>query len=175
MDGLTRGLVFAALALAALATAGRVEAAPDCNASGELWSSTTPAVNERHIFCGEIAGSKVKGYHSKVVLPSDVVTGVGTATSLGNGIYNATVTFSNSKTKLSTFFPDACTADQIVASAVYAAGHSTGSASPWGYYGPSAPSSSPGTTYCLNSASAAFQIRYALDTDSDVNTAFPSP
>jgi hypothetical protein len=174
MHRFSRGALLATLALAAWTVAGSAEAQPNCNAAGALWSATAPPVNQRHIFCGEIDGVQVKGYHSTQVLPSNVVTGINNIVPIANGIYNATVTFTNNNTKLSTFFPNGCTADQIVTSVVYAANNSTGPAQPWGRYGPSAPPAG-GAAYCLDTTGTRFRIRYGLLNTGNVNTAFPAP
>ncbi|HLY97603.1 MAG TPA: EndoU domain-containing protein [Candidatus Angelobacter sp.] len=163
------------LALVALGLAGKASAQPNCNAAGQHWSATVPQVNQRHIFCGEIgSGGQPKGYHStQNPPPTNVVVSVVNVVPIANGIYNATVNFNNHTHKISTFFPNACTANQIVQSVVYAANNQTGPAPGWGVYGMSAPPGG-GAAYCLNSAAAPFRIKMGLLGNGDVNTAFPN-
>lgn len=143
-----------------------------------VWSSTTPPLNQTHVFCGEIAGSgKVTGYHSEMVVPpkaGNTVVSVSGQTFVSGDIYYGYPKFSNGVTKYSTFFPKTCSQAQIITSALYVA--STGSpASDWGVIGPSAPSTG-GSTYCLNKG-AAFPMKVDPKTDSKgktyLNTAFP--
>jgi hypothetical protein len=168
----TRALLVLSV-LAAIAVAIPVRAEPDCSTPGQLWSGTTPPVNERHIFCGVARGERVEGYHSTRVLPSDAVRAIARRHPLADGIYEARVIFTDGKSKSSTFFPDACTVDQIVASVSYAATHRTGAAVPWGVFGPSAPAEG-GTGYCLDAKNRPFRIRLGIE-DDRVVTAFPAP
>ena len=162
------------LALVALGLAGKASAQPNCNAAGPLWSATAPQVNQRDIFCGEIHSRQPKGYHStQNPPPTNVVVGVVNVVPIANGIYNATVNFNNHTHKISTFFPNACTANQIVQSVVYAANNQTGPAPGSGVYGMSAPPGG-GAAYCLNSAAAPFRIKMGLLPNGNVNTAFPN-
>jgi hypothetical protein len=161
-----------ALGIAGSLTAGTALA--NCNDPTYGWTNTVPSVNVRHILCGEIRYNLPKGYHSKVYSPAtDVVTGTQNATAPVNGIYNARVNFSNGSYKTSTFFPDACSEAQIVTSILYAVANTTGSHVTWGELGPSGPLAGGGT-YCLGTNGQPFTIRYALDEDNDVNTAFPN-
>lgn len=168
---LKSGVIAFALSAGTLAASA---ASANCNDVAYGWTDTVPSVNVRHIFCGEIRYNRPKGYHSKVYSPAtDVVTGTQNATVPVNGIYNARVNFNNGTNKFSTFFPNACSQDQIVHSVIYAATHTTGPAVPWGELGPSAPNAG-GAEYCLGADGRPFTIRYALDEDDDVNTAFPN-
>jgi hypothetical protein len=147
-------------------------------ANAAWWSATTPPINLLHIFCGELDHGTPKGFHStQLQATSTVVTGVtnqNPASPAPAQIYTATVTFVNGSTKLSTFFPNQCTQQQIETSVLYAYNNQTGPASPWGVLGPSAPGI--GTLgYCLTTAGAPFPIRMGLITSGSVriNTAFP--
>ncbi|MET0405960.1 MAG: EndoU domain-containing protein [Cystobacter sp.] len=148
-----------------------------CTDASWHWSSTSPKVNRLHVFCGEIGSNKSpKGFHSIVhQKASSVVTGVGKKKNNHNGIYDADVSFAapaTPSTKMSTFFPDTCSEDQITESILYAANNQTGPHSAWGVLGPSAPKTG-GHQYCLDSKGKPFTIRMGL-TRSDVNTAFPN-
>lgn len=142
------------------------------------WSSTTPSLNQTHVFCGEISNKgDVKGYHSEVIVPpkagNTVVSVVGQK-SVNGDIFAGYPKFSNGKSKYSTFFPKSCTQAQIIASALYVA--STGSpAHDWGVVGLSAPATG-GSTYCLNQG-AAFPMKVDPKKDKAgqliLNTAFP--
>lgn len=162
-------------ALAIVLGLGAGTASAGCEDANYSWSQTDPSVNLRHVFCGETAGKKSKGYHSKVFAPTtDVVTGTQNKGAVDNGMYNAQVNFKTpAQAKNSTFFPDSCTEDQIVKSIVYASQNSTGPAQPWGRLGPSAPAGEV-AGYCVGADKKRIVIRYALDNDGDVNTAFPS-
>jgi hypothetical protein len=153
-------------------------AAP-CNNINYHWSNTQPRVNVRHVFCGEIAANnQPKGFHSSVHLQaSTVVTQVtNPVPGVTAGTYNATVHFAapaNPTSKMSTFFPDACSEAQVTTSIVYAANNQTGPAQPWGQLGPSGPLGAD-NTYCLDTNNAPFTIRMGLLQQGDVNTAFPN-
>lgn len=143
------------------------------------WSGGSVPVNQEHVFCGEISGGTPKGYHSATVVPPAVgktVVSISNIAPLSNGIYNATAKFSNNSTKLSTFFPNACSQSQIVTSVQYAYAHNGGQGSlPWGVSGMSAPPTG-GASYCLNSAGQPFEIRMGTigsGSSLKINTAFP--
>ena len=133
-----------------------------------------PAINARHVFCGEVRDGKPKGFHStRLMDTSDEVTGVRGISRYANGIYSGTVVFKDGQTKFSTFFPDACSADDILASIHHASTHIGGEHPAWGYLGPSAPAG--GTDgFCLDDRGQAFEIRMGLFGDGRVNTAFPN-
>lgn len=147
-------------------------ASANCADANYGWSATVPPVNVRHVFCGEIRKGAPKGYHSKIYAPAtDVVTGTQNPTAPVNGIYNGRVNFLQALHKMSTFFPDACSQPQIVASIVYASQHAI-PVLPWGQAGPSAPAAG-GAQYCLGANGNPFPIRHALLANGRVNTAFP--
>lgn len=157
-----------------------IASAADCTDPNFHWSATTPQVNVRHVFCGEFnRNGRPTGVHSMAIIftsNSAIVIGVNNPRNQRNGIYDATVTFSNNgvqSEKMSTFYPNACSQAQITNSIVYAATHQTGPAVPWGVLGPSAPQAG-GPTYCLGSNGQPITIRMGLiDNNSRVNTAFP--
>ncbi|KJV09659.1 hypothetical protein VZ95_10075 [Elstera litoralis] len=142
------------------------------------WSGGSVPVNQEHVFCGEITGGTPKGYHSATVIPpaaGKTVVSISGIAPISNGLYNATPRFSNGSTKLSTFFPNACTQAQIVTSVQYAYAHNGGPVAPWGISGMSAPPTG-GAAYCLNSAGQAFEIRMGTigsGSSLKINTAFP--
>lgn len=167
-------LIFAGL-LGLFATGARA----DCADPNFDWSATNPPVNVRHVFCGEFNNQgRPTGLHSMAIVnTSAIILGVNNPVPLGNGIFNATVTFTNNgiqSQKLSTFFPNACSQAQITNSIVYAANHQIGPALPWGVLGPSAPQAND-NNYCLGSNGQPITIRMGLiNNNSQVNTAFPN-
>ncbi len=170
-----RNACVAALFAVVLAVACEPAAAPDCRDSGFHWSDHRPAINARHVFCGEIRKGKPKGFHStRLRDSSEVVVGVRGISRSPEGIYTGTVVFAGGLTKFSTFFPDACTVDQVLASIHHASNHIEGDHPAWGYLGPSAPADRA-DGFCLDHGGGAFPIRMSLFDDGRVNTAFPSP
>lgn len=165
----------AASKLVLLLTAlGASAVAQDCRDRGFHWSDDQPAVNRLHVFCGEIRSGRPKGFHSTRLLEtSPVVTGVTGRSNERDGIYDASVRFRNDTVKFSTFFPDACTVDQVVASIHYAATHVEREHPQWGRLGPSAPEQH-GDGYCVDGNGDPFEIRMGLLSDGRVNTAFPN-
>jgi hypothetical protein len=165
----------AACALALLLTAlGQPATALDCRDRDFHWSDDAPAVNRLHVFCGEIRRGRPKGFHSTRLLEtSAVVTGVTGRSNERDGIYDASVLFRNDTAKFSTFFPDACSVDQVVASIQYAATHVERNHPQWGKLGPSAPKHN-GDGYCVDDNGDPFEIRMGLLSDGRVNTAFPN-
>jgi hypothetical protein len=141
------------------------------------WSKTKPAINLRHIFCGEINyRGRAKGFHSTQLLATATdVKNVYRKKKLRGGIYNARVEFVNGKTKFSTFFPKQCTVAMIVRSVAYAARNKTKDHPQWGILGPSAPKKKS-QGYCLNNRGKPFTIRMGLTRNHRrINTAFPQP
>ncbi len=165
----------AVFALALLLTAlGRPATALDCRDRGFHWSDDEPAVNRAHVFCGEIKRGRPKGFHSiRLLDTSAVVTRVTGRSNERDGIYDASVGFRNDTAKFSTFFPDACTVDQVVASIHFAATHVERDHPRWGKLGPSGPEGND-AGYCLDSNGDPFEIRMGLLSDGRVNTAFPN-
>lgn len=168
-----------AMLFALAMSAAALDASADCADPNFNWSATNPQVNVRHVFCGDFnAQGRPTGLHSMAIAnTSAIILGVNNPVNLGNGIYNATVSFTNNgvqSQKLSTFFPNACSQDQITASIVYAANNQSGPAQPWGVYGPSAPQNG-GNAYCLGSNGQPIRIRMGLiNNNTQVNTAFPN-
>lgn len=167
----------AAFALALVLTAlGQPAEALDCRDYGFHWSDDAPAVNRVHVFCGEIKRGRPKGFHSiRLLDTSAVVMRVTGKLNERGGIYDASVRFRNDTAKFSTFFPDACTVDQVVASIHYAATHVERDHPQWGKLGPSAPERAQDDDgYCRNDGGDPFEIRIGLLADGRVNTAFPN-
>ncbi len=148
-----------------------------CENQSFKWSKTRPAVNLRHIFCGEIDyRGRAKGFHSAQLLATAAeVKDIYRKKKLRGGIYNARVMFVNGKTKFSTFFPEQCTVAMIVRSVAYAARNKTKNHPQWGILGPSAPKKKA-QGYCLNNRGKPFLIRMGLSRNHRrINTAFPQP
>jgi len=157
-----------------LAGFGVPVAALDCRDRAFHWSNDQPAINRLHVFCGEVSRDRPKGFHSnRLQSTSAVVTGVTARSNERDGIYDASVKFRNGTTKFSTFFPDACTVDQVVASIRYAATHVERPHPQWGKLGSSAPEDE-NDGYCLDANGDPFEIRMGLLADGRVNTAFPN-
>lgn len=153
------------------------EANYSCANKSFKWSRTKPAINLRHIFCGEIDyRGRAKGFHSTQLLATAAeVKDVYRKKKLRGGIYNARVEFVNGKTKFSTFFPKQCTVAMIVRSVAYAARNKTKDHPQWGILGPSAPKKKA-QGYCLNNRGKPFTIRMGLSRSRrKINTAFPQP
>ncbi len=169
------GFFLAVLATVFLVGACEPSAAPDCQDTRFHWSDDRPAINARHLFCGEVRKGKPKGFHStRLRDTSRVVTGVRGISRSASGIYTGTVVFTDGQTKFSTFFPDACAVDEVLASIHHASTHIGGDHPAWGQLGPSAPANNA-DGFCLDHRGQAFQIRMGLFDDGRVNTAFPSP
>ncbi|MDH0645753.1 EndoU domain-containing protein [Pseudomonas sp. GD03858] len=109
-----------ALGLLPMTAAQAAVACPQANSAG------APAVNQQHVFCGEVevraSGNRAKGFHSRPNGQSPAtVTGAGAGTPQGPaGIYvlrNFTITENGaSGTKsISTMFPDSCSQANVVA------------------------------------------------------------
>ncbi|MDQ7091011.1 MAG: EndoU domain-containing protein [Methylococcales bacterium] len=147
-----------------------------CQSKLVTWSDSRPAVNLKHIFCGESKNGRNKGVHSNYLLStSPLVTGISNKKQLKGGIYSAKVKFSDGKSKFSTFFPDHCTLATITRSVIYASTHKTANHRQWGILGQSAPKPDS-RGYCLQFNGDTFTIRMGLmKNGSRVNTAFPQP
>ena len=146
----------------------------DCHSRLFTWSDTEPAINRRHVFCGEIDHGRPKGVHSTQLLAtSAVVRRVEAARGDCNGIYTAIVVFAHGQRKLSTFFPDQCTVEDVTQSIYHAGSHVAARHPAWGFIGPSAPASNtPG--FCLDADRQPFEIRFGRLKDGRINTAFPN-
>lgn len=170
--------IVAALCLAVLTgEAGcgpEAEPAAGCREPSFAWSSTQPPINLRHIFCGELEDGRARGLHATdLVETSPVIAGIDDRSEEGNGIYTAIVEFENGQRKLSTFFPDGCSASAIAASILHAATHPLRDHRRWGRIGPSAPGDGA-NGFCLDARGRSFEIRYAVRADGRINTAFPN-
>ena len=148
--------------------------AADCRDHDFTWSDTQPAINLRHVFCGELDNGRPKGLHSaQLVATSPVVRGIERPREETGGIYSATVRFANGRSKLSTFFPNHCSFDAIVRSIVHAAQQPFGRHRAWGELGPSAPGAGA-IGYCLDDRGAPLTIRFGRTHAGRINTAFPN-
>lgn len=151
-------------------------AALDCHSRRFTWTDSDPAINRRHVFCGEIDHGQPKGVHSTRLLASSaVVRRIESKSGDRDGIYEAIVIFTNGRRKLSTFFPDRCTVEQITQSIYHAATNITASHRSWGFVGPSAPTpKSGGGVYCHDNEGKSFEIRLGRLKNGRINTAFPN-
>lgn len=174
--GRRAGLLAAmALALAFAAVAGDGSAdGPDCRDPRFHWSASEPKVNLRHVFCGELRDGRPKGFHSVRLRDSaSLVRAIERRRDERGGVWSAVVVFANGRRKLSTFFPDHCTVEQLLRSIDYAVAQSFGRHREWGEVGPSAPYRGA-ETFCLDNDGAPFEIRFGVLADGRVNTAFPN-
>ena len=165
-------------------------AAADCLGDADGWTDTAPAINLAHVFCGELRGTdRPAGFHATVALGDpgapvlvsfeqddggrvEVTDGTAPEPSPDPaGIFTAIVRFSNGRDKFSTFFPMACSADEILASIRHAHGDAAPAATTWGWIGPSAPDDAA-AGYCLSNGDV-FDIRLGYLGDGRINTAFP--
>lgn len=170
----TRLVRLTGMALCLLAASGAAAAGqPSCEDESFGWSDTSPAVNLRHVLCGEIKkNGDVVGMHSRAVLDTAPVKEVQAQPAQADGLYSAKVFFENGKSKNSTFYPDHCSVEQVTRSILYAVKNSHGPAKPWGKLGCSAPAK-PDPTFCTGPGGERFVIRFAEFDDGRINTAFP--
>lgn len=163
-----------ALAAAGGAAGPAMADGPDCRDAGFRWSGTEPAINMRHVLCGEIKGNgDVVGLHARAIADTAPVTAIRPdGGGAPDGTYGARVAFSNGKEKFSTFYPDHCTAAEIEKSILHAVRNSFGPTRPWGRLGCTAPDTvTPG--YCRGPQGQRFVIRFGELKDGRINTAFP--
>ncbi len=155
----------------------------DCHDERFRWSRDRPKVNLRHLFCGELDDGRPKGLHStRLAATWDVVRRIEQRREEGGGIYSAVVVFSGGQRKLSTFFPDHCTEEQIIRSIKHAASSPLGPHKQWGEIGLSSPeqrnirdrSEADHEMFCLDSDGRPFEIRFGVLADGRINTAFPN-
>jgi len=167
----------AAAVVWAVTLASLPAAAQDCGDPAYHWSDTMPSINLRHVFCGDMRDDgRPVGFHSTQALGQPQVPRLVAGTIEPPhrvGIYSATVAFDNGRDKFSTFFPDACSEAQVVASVLHAAGDAAPADGTWGLVGPSAPAAGA-EGYCLVEG-APFAIRFAYlgQGTGRINTAFP--
>jgi hypothetical protein len=184
--GLLAGPLFASPGSAEEAAAQdhhRPATAFDCRRDDFAWSATRPPINLRHVFCGEIEDGRAKGLHATSLSPTwDVARRLERRSDEGGGIYSAIVVFDGGKRKFSTFFPDHCTAEQIVRSIEHAASNPLRAHKQWGEIGLSAPESRNNRNpagaghemFCLDNKGKRFEIRLGVLADGRINTAFPN-
>ncbi|APQ10379.1 hypothetical protein BJP27_02240 [Pseudomonas oryzihabitans] len=165
-------------------------------------SRTNPSINQRHIFCGEInVSGNATGFHAQPgghsptigaaagsPVAADITGGSAYIVQPGTAHpgpyrYKANVRIRNAggafipKLSPSTFFPNDCSKDQIIASIRYAYQHPYKSVTPTGsdFNGPSAPYVSA-TDYCLGENGYPFTVGGFLNQIGGVwilNSAFP--
>ena len=120
-----------------------------------------------------------KGFHStQLATTARLIRRIERRTDEDGGIYSAIVEFTHGGRKLSTFFPDHCTLNQVVRSIAYAAGNVRTRHPAWGDIGPSAPAdgrqSGDPETFCLDNWGSPFDIRFGALANGRINTAFPN-
>jgi hypothetical protein len=143
------------------------------------WSNTTPAINLRHVFCGEWSQNRPKGFHSRPggTNPATVSWFKVTQSANRDGIYGGYWRYANhpEPDKFSTMFPDSCSSNEVMRSVVYAATHPwscPGGAPGWASCGPNRPSDQS-QGYCQGNTSRRFSVAMGRYDDGRVNTAFP--
>ncbi|MDH0731826.1 EndoU domain-containing protein [Pseudomonas sichuanensis] len=167
-------------ALAGLAVIGSLAFAQTSVACPQANSAGNPAVDQQHVFCGEVSGGAAKGLHSRPggVMPNSAAntpaTTVTVSPTMPAGIYalnNFTITQAGqTRTKtISTMFPDACTQANVVA-AIQNAYNNRTSLNGTRFTGPSGASCGAGTP------AVSFDIVGFLDSvgGSVVRTAYPA-
>ncbi|MBK8208955.1 MAG: EndoU domain-containing protein [Rhodospirillales bacterium] len=168
-------LLMAALSIPAIASPAEERSSPgDCADRHFYWSDGGVPINLRHVFCGELRHGRPKGLHStQLVATSRLIRGIEHRSDEGGGIYSAIVEFSGGKRKLSTFFPDHCSVEQLIRSIEHAATNVRQRHPAWGEIGPSAPAAGL-ETFCLDNRGAPFDIRLGVLANGRINTAFPN-
>lgn len=170
-------LLVAALAVPAASGSPERSTAPlpgSCADRHFHWSDGQPMINLRHVFCGEIRNGQPKGLHStQLIGTSPLVHRIESRSDEADGIYTAIVEFKGGRRKLSTFFPDHCSVQQLVRSIEHAARHPRRRHSAWGEIGPSAPAPDL-ETFCLDNRGEPFDIRFGALANGRINTAFPN-
>jgi hypothetical protein len=173
--------VFFSFVVAFTILAGSVASEVDCAALPH-WSTTTPPVNQHHIFCGEWneRNNRPAGFHSRPAGQNPVTVETLQITQHPNrqGLYGVRWSYTGhpERDKFSTLFPDACSDDQVLKSIAYAVNHPQpcpAGAPRWAKCGPNKP---PGDAqgYCEASDHSVFKIAFAtLKNSNKVNTAFP--
>lgn len=155
----------------------------DCRDARFRWSHGRPKINLRHLFCGEVDDGHPKGLHStRLAATWTVVRRIERRQEEGGGIYSTIAVFRGGRRKFSTFFPDRCTAEQIVQSIEYAASNPKRSHKQWGKIGLSGPeldsirdhNRADHETFCLDNENKPFEIRLGVLADGRINTAFPN-
>lgn len=159
-----------AFTLVPMASAQAAVQCPQPNSGG------APAVNQQHVFCGEVANNRAKGFHSRPAgqLPATVAfTAATTNTPQGPaGIYvlrsfNITQHGVTATKSISTMFPDSCSQANVVA-AIQNAYNNRTALNGNEFRGPSGASCQAGTP------AASFNIVGYMDaTGTVVTTAYP--
>jgi hypothetical protein len=169
-----RAAAFAVTSGVALLLAGGAAANGNCSDRSFYWSDDRPPINLRHVFCGEMREGRPKGLHSiRLVATSRLIRRIEHRSDEGGGVYTAIVEFAGGRRKLSTFFPDHCTVDQIIHSIANAAGNVERLHPAWGRIGLSAPADGL-ETFCLDNRGRPFEIRFGELANGRINTAFPN-
>ncbi|WP_194791862.1 EndoU domain-containing protein [Pseudomonas sp. UFMG81] len=168
-------------ALASLAVIGSLAFAQTSVACPQGNSGGAPAVDQQHVFCGEVSGGAAKGLHSRpggtmpnsaAVIPG--TTTVTTTAQMPTGIYalnrfNITQGGQTREKTISTMFPDNCTQANVVA-AIQNAYNNRTSLNGTRFTGPSGASCGAGTP------AASFDIVGYLDAvgGTVIRTAYPA-
>lgn len=144
-------------------------ACPQANSGG------APVVHNQHIFCGEVAGGRAKGFHSRPggVNPASVTNTPAPVPRAPSGVYNLsnfniTQGGATAQKALSTMFPDACSQANVIAAIQNAVNNATvGGHGAGQFQGPSGASCQAGAP------AASFVITGYLDANGEVITAWP--
>lgn len=149
---------------------------------GAIVHAGSPNINGDHIFCGELSGSNVKGFHSRPggVNPNNagITNVVITAAANAMGIYNISFDKSGHHKNISTMFPDSCTQEEVENSIFYAEANRNacpGAAQPWATCGWNRPDPVLATQgpYCEgDDPNNRFYVQFGL-ANGAINTAFP--
>lgn len=169
-------LLMASISVPAIASPSEERSSSrDCADRQFYWSADSGVrINLRHVFCGELRRGRPKGLHStQLVATSQLIRRIEHRSDEGGGIYSAIVEFRGGKRKLSTFFPDHCTVEQLIRSIEHAAINVRQRHPAWGAIGPSAPAAGL-ETFCLDNRGAPFDIRLGVLANGRINTAFPN-
>ena len=167
------------LALLAAACSPPPEAGPRCGDAAYHWSATDPSINLRHVFCGDTnRRGRAVGFHAILALgqpgvPALILDSIEPDGRDRTETFTADIRFPDGQTKFSTFFPEACSEAEIIASILYAQERAEPT-EPWGFVGPSAPGAGGDGGYCLADG-APFPVRFGTldDGTGRINTAFP--
>jgi hypothetical protein len=178
------GVVLAGiLSLATLSASAQEVACP----ADPHWSNTTPPINIEHVFCGEVDGSRAKGFHSRPngINPASVAEVAITQAANAHGVYAATITLVNpdgaNPSKFSTMFPDSCSQAEVTQSILHAFDHPKAcpdGAPRWATCGMNRPETGEVDGFCVGeTADTPFSIAFATlshgGNAGNINTAFP--
>ena len=140
-------------------------------------------MNQQHVFCGEFAGVRPKGFHSRPggINPATVREFAVQDPPNPAGIYTGKWSPGNdpAKSKFSSMFPDSCSTAQVLKSISHASAHPDpncpAGAPGWAKCGKNRPASAASEElagYCSHDGEP-FPIAFAAPQGGRINTAFP--